>query len=180
MPRGKRVDLSSQRFGRLTVICRAPRGKSYDSKWLCRCDCGNETVVYALALKASKEPTVSCGCYIAENAGKWNIKHGQSHNKRTPEYYTWVTAKQRCFNHKDKHYPEWGGRGITMCEGWKHDFAQFLTNVGPRPEGRIIDRRNNDGHYSCGHCPQCIAAGWPMNVHWVTPKESAANRRKRR
>lgn len=184
--RGKRLDLTGQTFGWLYLIERAPRGKSYDARYMCRCfhpklapecgPCGHVSVVYALALKSKGEPTQSCGNHGLAGAP---VIHGCSHNHLTVEYYTWVTAKQRCFNPSVKRYRDYGGRGITMCDGWRNDFVQFLADLGHRPAGKWIDRIDNDGNYSCGHCPQCLAKGWPNNVQWATPSASAFNRRPR-
>ena len=185
--RGKRIDLTGQIFGWLYLIGRAPKGKSYDTRYFARCfhpklapeqgPCGNVSIVYALALKSKKEATKSCGQHGLAGAPP---KHGyRTQAKREPEYYTWVSAKQRCFDVNCNHYKYYGGRGITMCEGLQSSFRLFLSVLGLRPTGKLIDRKDNNGHYSCGVCPQCIENGWPMNLHWVTPKESAANRRKR-
>ena len=66
------LDLTGQRFGRLTVIKEAdkyisPQGLKF-VQWLCKCDCGNDTIVLATNLK--KGTTKSCGCYSIEQAKK--------------------------------------------------------------------------------------------------------------
>jgi hypothetical protein len=83
------------------------------------------------------------------------------------------TSNPKCWN-----YFAYGGRGIKMCEGFK-DKLNFMAIMGPCPEGRSLDRKNNDGHYSCGQCPECIANNWPMNCRWANPNEQALNRRPR-
>lgn len=181
--RGKRLDLTGQTFGWLYLIERAPRGKSYDARYYARCfhpkldpecgPCGKIVVVYALALKSKKEATKSCGNHGLAGAPP---THGCA-KPRTVNYYTWVGAIGRCFNKDHKRYDDWGGRGITMCDGYRYNFPQFDKDLGPRPEGKILDRIDNDGHYSCGKCPQCVKNGWPMNIHWATRKESQDNRR---
>lgn len=82
--------------------------------------------------------------------------------------------KQRCFNSKNKRYHRYGGRGITVCERWQI-FDYFYADLPPRPEGKSLDRKNNDGPYSCGRCEQCIANGWPKNVRWATPRQQGQN-----
>ena len=73
------IDLTGQRFGRLTVVSRAenyvsPTGKSRHLRWDCICDCGNKCTVYGDALKAGR--TKSCGCLQKENLNIIN-KHGR-------------------------------------------------------------------------------------------------------
>ena len=61
---GKAIDLTGQRFGRLTVIAKAekPEGAASTSLfWLCRCDCGTEKIISSNVLRQGKAQ--SCGCY---------------------------------------------------------------------------------------------------------------------
>jgi hypothetical protein len=86
--------------------------------------------------------------------------------------------KYRCFNPKAASYEKYGGRGITVCEGWRYDFLKFVDDLGVRPSTKYsIDRINNDGHYSCGDCPQCIREGWLFNCRWATAYIQNRNRR---
>lgn len=81
-------------------------------------------------------------------------------------YSCWVGMNQRCLNPKNKDYPRYGGRGITVFEPWQRDFYRFLQDVGPRPsKGHSLDRINNDGNYV------------PGNVRWATAIDQAINRR---
>jgi hypothetical protein len=89
--------------------------------------------------------------------------HGRSN---TTEYRIWQGAKNRCFNTRDRKYPAYGGRGITMGQRWRESFADFFADVGLRPSVRhTLDRKNNDGNYE------------PGNVRWATAKVQANNRR---
>lgn len=73
-----RVDLTGERFGRLTVVSRAetyvsPNRKYRASQWNCLCDCGNKCTVNVHALRKGK--TKSCGCLHEENLdGLWKKK----------------------------------------------------------------------------------------------------------
>lgn len=81
------------------------------------------------------------------------------------EYRVWSGIKQRCENPKYKHYGNYGGRGIRMCERW-HDFRNFLKDMGRRPSPwHTIERKNNDGDYEPGNC------------EWATRKTNQRNRR---
>ena len=83
----------------------------------------------------------------------------------------------RCFSPKYQNYKNYGGRGITVCEGWRGRPLQFIRDVWPRPNNTTIDRKNNDGNYSCGKCDECLGRGWTVNVRWATSYEQIHNRR---
>ena len=83
------------------------------------------------------------------------------------EYNTWCLMRRRCYTPTDPRYKWYGARGITVCRAWRESFWQFFDDMGPRPAGRWLDRRNNDGNYT------------PANCRWATPKQQANNRRRR-
>lgn len=161
-----------QVFGRLSVLTPATKGEWGHNRWLCRCECGKETIVGISDLKSGN--TKSCGCLlidilVARNKSleivRRNVKHRLS---GTPEYYIWYHILRRCNNPKAKDFPRYGGRGITVCERW-YNHVLFLKDMGPRPApGMQIDRINNSKGYEPGNC------------RWVTPKEQANNRRNTR
>jgi|SRR4051794_21510913 hypothetical protein len=82
----------------------------------------------------------------------------------TPAYTVWSSMINRCRNPKCKVYPDYGGRGITVCDRWS-DFALFLEDMGPPEPGLTLDREDNDGPY----CKE--------NCRWVTMTEQNRNRR---
>lgn len=137
------IDLTGATFGRLTVVKLAPYKK--DARWECLCVCGKLTVVRAGNLKNGH--TQSCGCLLDEVKGKHSITHGASN---TPAVYVWQTMIQRCTNPKHDKYKYYGGRGIVVCERWQK-FENFLSDMG-QPNGRQIDRKDNDGPYSKENC----------------------------
>jgi hypothetical protein len=88
--------------------------------------------------------------------------------KTSPEYRSWAAMVQRCTNPKHKHYADYGGRGVTVCERYrdsKTGFASFLEDVSTRPEGMTLDRADTERGYE------------PGNVRWSTRKVQQRNRR---
>lgn len=155
------------KFNRLTVVRRI-KGKKYR----CVCDCGKR--VSALASKLFRNEKTSCGCLRIEKIRQYKTTHGQSH---TYTYVSWQHMIHRCFYPTDISYPNYGGRGIVVCKYWKENFLHFLADMGERPLNTSIDRTDNDGNYSCGHCNDCIQNKWPLNARWATRKTQANNRR---
>jgi len=152
-------DITGQRFGAWLVIRPSVLADNGVMKWWCRCDCGTERNVFGTALRAGK--SVSCGCVAHAKAAVDRATHGLS---RSPTYKSWRAMWARCTNPKTHGYAEYGGAGIVVCERWK-DFANFLADMGERPEGLTLDRfPNKEGNYE------------PGNVRWATPKDQAFNR----
>ena len=162
----KQVDLTGKRFERLYVVGRKDeRDGSGCVFWHCRCDCGNEIQVVGVSL--TRGNTRSCGCLQKERFT--NRTHGMSGH---PLYGVWTGMLQRCFNHKDRKYPDYGGRGIGVCDEWRRSFQAFaewsLANGYAIVSGKgrlTIDRRDNDLGYA------------PDNCRWVTYAVQNGNRR---
>lgn len=86
---GTLVDLTGQKFGRLTVLSYAgKRGKH--ALWHCKCDCGEVRIVQGRNLKTGN--TVSCGCYIREVTAKRNTTHGMSKTGRQENTQGFISA----------------------------------------------------------------------------------------
>ena len=155
---GKFIDLTGQKFGRLTVLSRAegrvePSGKKR-TRWACRCDCGNTCVVLGEAL--TRGATMSCGCLQKERASIANTKHGKTNSRL---YGVWCSMKSRCNNSSSPEYSLYGGRGVRVCPEWESSYSAFAewahTNgyIDDALRGQCtIDRIDTDGDYSPDNC----------------------------
>lgn len=163
----KAIDLTGHVFEDLTVIERADCPPEYTRprvSWLCQCKCGKRKVYIADSLRTGL--VKSCGCRnqsveFREAAGSLHRRHGMT---GTPTWTSWAKMIQRCTNPKSIQYKWYGARSISVCERWLV-FENFFEDMGVRPHGLTLDRKNNDLGYSQSNC------------RWATPKEQAANRR---
>ena len=101
--------------------------------------------------------------------GESSITHGQYVGGiPTPTMNSYKMMIRRCYDENSDQYPFYGGRGIKVCNSWIADFSNFLRDMGERPDGKFLDRGDNDGNYD------------PDNCRWITHKENCKNRRSTR
>lgn len=141
----KLIDLSGQKYGRLTVISKAEGKDKRRVYWLCKCECGKEVIVQSSQLRTGH--TRSCGCLLD---GSYNVTHGMTHTRL---YRLWFTMKQRCTDTNSSGYHKYGAKGITICSEWMtfEPFMKWASENGYSDE-LSIDRIDNSKGYSPDNC----------------------------
>ena len=146
----------------LVVLEFAGLAKSRDYTYKCQCDCGRIAIVKGTFMRHGQ--TKSCGCR------RWtgHPRHGDAKKaQRSPEYTAWCHMKKRCSVETDPAFPNYGGRGISVCSEWTASYEQFLKDVGRRPSSvHSLDRIDVNGNYE------------PSNVRWATKAVQGTNKRK--
>jgi beta-galactosidase/beta-glucuronidase len=155
-------DITGERFGRLVALGPVGRNKGGNVRWLCQCDCGQQTVVAGGSLRNGN--TQSCGCLNRER----HTTHGM---EGTREYSTWQSMIARCTNPNRKGYKDYGGRGITVYGEWR-SFEKWHEHVSALPhafeDGYTMDRIDNGLGYI------------PGNIRWATARQQHNNTRTNR
>lgn len=167
-------DLTGQHFGRLIVLRQAGRAKSGSVLWQCCCRCGAEPVVQAHHLRSGH--TRSCGCLSVDTATKHGHRRRSSDGKRSPTYQSWKSMIERCYLTTKDSYPNYGGRGVRVCDRWNPaaggSFENFLKDMGPRPDGTTLDKDRRGGVGGLLYSPETCAWEPPG----VQRRHSAQNR----
>lgn len=157
----KKVPVGTK-FGRLTFLEDLGTEKGL-RVWKCVCECGGEKIAKAGDIKSGK--TSSCGC------SKFGNKNAHQHGwSQTKIYSTWFSMDSRCNNILNKHYKDYGGRGIKVCDRWSKNqpnnqgLLNFIEDMYDKWfEGASIERDDVDGNYS------------PENCYWVDMKFQPRN-----
>lgn len=156
----KLKDITGQRFSRLIAIKYIGQ-----SKWLCKCDCGNQKIIDGRKLR--KGETKSCGCLSLEQAKINFQKNYYTHKQsKTRLYQIWKGIKNRCKNPNAPKYKIYGLRGIKVCNEWQNfePFYNWAISSGYKDD-LSIDRIDVNGNYE------------PNNCQWVDMKTQQRNRR---
>lgn len=153
------LDVAGQTFGSLTALTHLGQGV-----WSWSCACGRaDYQAKATDVMRPAARNRSCGCTRSASQSAGKTTHGRAY---TVEYRAWKMMIARCTQPCVENYPNYGGRGIKVCEAWREDFMVFFRDMGPRPSPQhSVDRKNSDGNYE------------PDNCKWSTDGEQRRNKR---
>ena len=166
------MQIVGDKFGKLRVLY-----MWLPDRYVCRCECGEHEELFRSQLVAkTKRQCRNCtrGDRTTHQALHGHLRtyvarNGRRISRFTREYSTWSNMKSRCSFPKHHAYENYGGRGIRVCEQWLlkcgRGFANFIADMGPRPQGMTLDRIEVQGHYEPGNCK------------WATWDEQGQNRR---
>ncbi len=152
------IPMVGKQFGRLSVL-NFHQSRNGRALWFCRCKCGTPRIVSGKDLRSGH--TLSCGCYHRDKAREGAAYNLANHHA---EYRTWQGMLNRCRNPNQENFKYYGGRGITVCERWS-SFENFLEDMGTKPSGATLDRRDNSVGYSKENC------------RWTTRRQQMRNTR---
>jgi hypothetical protein len=165
-----RFDLTGTKIGRWNVIKQTQRPdhikKKVGSWWLCECECGTKKPVSRNTLSSGK--SLSCGCLHKEIVAESTPKHKRTHGETgTRLYNIWAGMKSRCYDSNQLVYPNYGGRGIKVCDEWKNSYEAFRdwAYLSGYKNDLTIERIDVNGNY------------YPNNCTWITLEKQASNKR---
>ena len=153
-------DITGLKCGSLTALSYAGSdGKK--SLWNVSCECGR--IVVLPASEMDKNKLRSCGCQRGRIISEQRTTHGMSYSR---PFGIWKGMRDRCHRATDPAWANYGGRGIAVCEEWRHSFETFWRDMQDGYGEKLsIDRKDNDQGYSKENC------------RWVTAKEQGRNTR---
>lgn len=165
---GSAINMAGNRYGKLLAVSRCDKPRTH---WWFQCDCGTTKAINAYHVRVGR--ISSCGCLwtkerAADHAKKVLVPYSGNNRthcaSRKKVYFVWKTMRQRCMNPHSRDWRWYGGLGVKVCDRW-NDFGNFIEDMGERPEGLTLERRDPNGDY----CPE--------NCYWATWEQQRRNKR---
>jgi len=155
---GKFVDITGQKYGRLTAIKKVENNVNGKIQWLFKCDCGKQVLHTSCEVKSGH--VKSCGCWKKDHSARKT--HGQSNNRI---YQTYYSMKRRCYDNNPRYLKYYRDKGITVCDEWLNNPQAFFdwAMMNGYDEHLTLDRIDCDKGYS------------PDNCRFITQKEQTRN-----
>lgn len=160
------LDLTGQNFSGWVVLKRdiSPSPRS-DARWFCRCICGTLRTVVGIDLR--RGVSTSCGCLNRLKTAQRNRDNANPLYATYPkEKKVWESMKQRCTDPKAANFSKYGGKGVKVCKRW-NNFANFIKDMGKRPEGWTLERKDNTVGYTPKNCM------WAPHWHQIRNRSHA-------
>lgn len=137
-------NIINTRFEKLIILKELTAKKGVGRMVECLCDCGAVKIYSLSALRRGEKR--SCGCLRKITC----TKHGMY---LSSEYISWRCMLNRCYNPKNPSYRRYGELGIIVCDPWRSNFINFLTDLGLKPSKKhTIERIDGTKGYSKDNC----------------------------
>lgn len=153
---------AGEKVGRLTIVGFAGVAKGR-ARWLVACSCGGP-VKSVDGGDLRRGQIRSCGCLKRESLRLGPESIATHRMAGSPTYQSWASMKQRCLNPRNKRAKDYADRGIEIDPRWLN-FENFLSDMGVRPDGKSLDRRDNELGYG------------PQNCRWASAVDQQNNTR---
>lgn len=156
-----RIEMQGKTYGHLYCLSFSHLDRKKSAHWLFRCDCGKVKEADGVSVRSGK--IISCGHVKTTRGAANQYKHGHAgRGTHTATYRCWRNMLTRCYDVKSERWKNYGGRGIIVCREW-FSFENFLHDLGEKPKGLTIERRDVHGNYE------------PANCCWATWAEQMRN-----